>query len=153
VKVEELCLLRRECVALVEIYRRFGGTYFLHPQGRRECQAIRCHISEESTHQSECLLITHMVSGTIKRKQAIQYGWIPIKEVILFYSWLPLEFSDNCESGTKRLSQWPHGLRHEMSSPDQTLGSWVRIPLEAWMSVCVFSVCAVLCAGSGLAMG
>jgi hypothetical protein len=29
------------------------------------------------------------------------------------------------------------GLRHEMSSLARTLGSWVRIPLEARMSVCV----------------
>jgi hypothetical protein len=28
-------------------------------------------------------------------------------------------------------SQWPRGLRQEMSSPARTLGSWVRIPLEA----------------------
>jgi hypothetical protein len=32
-------------------------------------------------------------------------------------------------------SQWPWGLRHEMSSPIRTLGSCVRIPLKAWMSV------------------
>jgi hypothetical protein len=37
-------------------------------------------------------------------------------------------------------SQWPRGLRHEPSSPDQTLGSRVRIPLQAWMSICVDSV-------------
>jgi hypothetical protein len=34
-----------------------------------------------------------------------------------------------------RWSQWPCDLRHESSSPVQTLGSWVRIPLEAWMYV------------------
>jgi hypothetical protein len=28
-------------------------------------------------------------------------------------------------------SQWPHGLWHEMSSPAQTLGSWVQITLKA----------------------
>jgi hypothetical protein len=38
-------------------------------------------------------------------------------------------------------SQWPRGLRHELSSLPRTLGSWVRIPLKAWMSVCVYSVC------------
>jgi hypothetical protein len=32
------------------------------------------------------------------------------------------------------------GLRHELSSPAQTLGTLVRIPLEAWVSVCVYSV-------------
>jgi hypothetical protein len=42
------------------------------------------------------------------------------------------------------------GLRHEPSSSTRTLGSWVRIPFKAWMSVCVYSVCVV---GSGLVPG
>jgi hypothetical protein len=50
-------------------------------------------------------------------------------------------------------SQWPRGLRHKLSSPAQTPGSWVRIPLKAWMSVCVYSVYAVLCAGNCIATG
>jgi hypothetical protein len=50
-------------------------------------------------------------------------------------------------------SQWPRGLRHEMSSLARKLGSLDRIPLMAWMSVCVYSVCVVLCIGSGLATG
>jgi hypothetical protein len=45
-------------------------------------------------------------------------------------------------------SHWPRDLRHEMSSLPQTLWAWVRIPLEAWVSVCVFSV-YVFCVGSG----
>jgi hypothetical protein len=41
-------------------------------------------------------------------------------------------------------SQWPCSLRHELSSPTPTLRSWVRIPLEVWMFVCV--LCAfILC--------
>jgi hypothetical protein len=36
-------------------------------------------------------------------------------------------------------SQWPRGLRHELSSPAPTLGSWVRIP----MFVCVLCVCII----------
>jgi hypothetical protein len=47
-------------------------------------------------------------------------------------------------------SQWPPSLRHETSSPAQSLGSSVWIPLEALMSVCLYSVCAVLYAGNGL---
>jgi hypothetical protein len=33
----------------------------------------------------------------------------------------------------------PSGLRHEISSPTQTPGSWVRIPLKIWKSVFVYS--------------
>jgi hypothetical protein len=36
-------------------------------------------------------------------------------------------------------SEWPRGLRYELSWPTQTLGSWVRIQLDAWMFVCVYS--------------
>jgi hypothetical protein len=35
----------------------------------------------------------------------------------------------------KSRSQWPRDLRHEMSSLAWTLGSWIRIPLKAWVSV------------------
>jgi hypothetical protein len=38
-------------------------------------------------------------------------------------------------------SQWPRGLRYEMFSLARTLGSWVRIPLKPWMSVCAFILC------------
>jgi hypothetical protein len=47
-------------------------------------------------------------------------------------------------------SHWPSSLRHELSSLAGTLGSWVRIPLKAWMSVCVYSVFVL---GSGLSTG
>jgi hypothetical protein len=48
-------------------------------------------------------------------------------------------------------SQWPRCLRHEMSSSAWTLGSWVRIPLEALMFA--FILFALSCVGSGLATG
>jgi hypothetical protein len=41
-----------------------------------------------------------------------------------------------------------HGLsrlRHELSSLAWTLGSWVRIPLKAWMSVFFYSVFMLFC--------
>jgi hypothetical protein len=43
------------------------------------------------------------------------------------------------------------GPKASMSSPAQTLGSCVRIQLEAWMSVRVSSVYVMSCLGSGLA--
>jgi hypothetical protein len=50
-------------------------------------------------------------------------------------------------------SQRPRGLRHKMSWPAWTLGLWVRIPLDAWMSVCVYAVFVLSCVSSGLATG
>jgi hypothetical protein len=41
-------------------------------------------------------------------------------------------------------SDRPRDLRHEPTSHSQTLGSWVRIPLETWMSVCVYCLFVVL---------
>jgi hypothetical protein len=35
-------------------------------------------------------------------------------------------------------SQWPRGLKHELSSFARTLGSWIRTPIKAWMSLCAF---------------
>jgi hypothetical protein len=52
-----------------------------------------------------------------------------------------------------RRSQWSSGLRHELSLLAWTLGSWVRISLQAWMFACLFCVCVVPCVGSGLAAG
>jgi hypothetical protein len=34
-----------------------------------------------------------------------------------------------------------HSGRHELSSLARSLGSWVRISLKAWMSVCAFLLC------------
>jgi hypothetical protein len=58
-------------------------------------------------------------------------------------------------SRNKCRSQWPRVLRHELSSLARTLGSCVRIPLKACMSVlrALFRVCVVLCVDRGLATG
>jgi hypothetical protein len=45
---------------------------------------------------------------------------------------------------TESPSQWPRVLRHEMSPAAQTLGPLVRTPLEAGMSVPLFSVSVFL---------
>jgi hypothetical protein len=44
----------------------------------------------------------------------------------------------------------PRGLRHERFSLARKLRSWVRIPLKAWMSLCVYSLFVL---GSGFATG
>jgi hypothetical protein len=51
-------------------------------------------------------------------------------------------------------SQQPRDLRHELFSLARTLGSWVRIPLRAWMfgvCMCLLYVCVFLCLGTGIA--
>jgi hypothetical protein len=52
---------------------------------------------------------------------------------------------NKARSAFHRRSQWPRGIRCEPSSLARTLGSWVPIPLEAWMSVCVYSVSVLFC--------
>jgi hypothetical protein len=42
-------------------------------------------------------------------------------------------------------SQWSRDLRHELSSPSQTLGSWVRVTLESWMPVYIYSLFVLSC--------
>jgi hypothetical protein len=42
-------------------------------------------------------------------------------------------------------SQWPRGLSHEPSSSARTMGLWIRIQIEAWMSLCVYSVFVLFC--------
>jgi hypothetical protein len=46
----------------------------------------------------------------------------------------------------KGRSQWPRGLRRELSSLARMLRSWIRVPLKAWMSVlCAFLLCLCVC--------
>jgi hypothetical protein len=47
----------------------------------------------------------------------------------------------------------PRGLRHEMSSPVQTLGSQFPIPIEAWISIRVSPALVLSCVGKGFATG
>jgi hypothetical protein len=56
-------------------------------------------------------------------------------------------FTHTVASVSQRRPQWPRGLTHELSPSAWTLRSWVRIPLKAWMSVCVYSVfvCCPVC--------
>jgi hypothetical protein len=63
------------------------------------------------------------------------------KEVTFNQSTLPKPKNSNINSFGPW--QWPRGLRHELSSPVQTLGSRVRITLETWIYIvlilCVLS--------------
>jgi hypothetical protein len=50
-------------------------------------------------------------------------------------------------------SHWSRSLRHVLYSPTQILRSWVRIPLEAWISVYVHSVFMLSCVRSSFETG
>jgi hypothetical protein len=71
-------------------------------------------------------------------------------DVLLYLVPRSVFFRLNFSISNIRRSQWSRGLSHELSSLGQKLGSWVRIPFEAWMSVCIYSVFVL---GSGLATG
>jgi hypothetical protein len=55
-----------------------------------------------------------------------------VETYYIFYCEVELKF---------RRSQWTPSLRHELSSLARTLGSWVRIPLKAWVSAFIMCLC------------
>jgi hypothetical protein len=71
--------------------------------------------------------------------------WIPISSLRISYilfSWIP----EVPITVATRSKAWTVFAR-------STLGSWIRIPLKAWMFVYVYSVFVLSCVGSGLATG
>jgi hypothetical protein len=103
----------------------------------------------------------------MQQKSRLKVMWDPLHSIHVYnyYSFIMRPFKSNplkyhfrnpfpltqyCHdlvTATDRLCrpQRPRGLKHETSSPARTLGSWVRIPLTAWMSVCVYSVFVLFC--------
>jgi hypothetical protein len=80
-------------------------------------------------HENTIRVITVFVSW-------LNISWLTTKDISTNYSRLNIHTYSRA-----RRSQWPRGLRHELSSLTRTLGSWFRIPLEAWMSVFILCLC------------
>jgi hypothetical protein len=116
--------------------RRCRGTFRLHLQGWRINRALLAACLKLVS----CLLYFSALDMGDKH--------VALKFRLPFLSGLHGFISCDCY---KRRSEWQRGLRHELSSPARTLGSWVRIPLKAWMSVRVYSLCVFLRVGRGLA--
>jgi hypothetical protein len=76
-----------------------------------------------------------------------------LRNVGLTSNWLHGVISQEIVQYSRGRSQWPRRLKDELSSAAWTLESWVRISLEALLSVCVYFICVVLCVGSDLATG
>jgi hypothetical protein len=82
------------------------------------------------------MLVSWEVYSTLKMETTSSIetvGWLPT-------DWTESGFYSRHDAQTR--TQWSRSRRHEPSSSTQALGSWVRIPLKAGISVCV---CAVLC--------
>jgi hypothetical protein len=52
-------------------------------------------------------------------------------------------------SCTDGRSQWPRGLRHELSFPARTLWSWVRTPLKPWVFAFILCLCCPVYLATG----
>jgi hypothetical protein len=147
---EEFYHLRYDGHSSLKIKRRFEETFHLHLQG------LRVKSCPKMDHKE-------IVSGMWIIFMFLWYdpvisSWEDVNETsdssgefldqlnecqLLQWLYSPQLISN----GIKKLcrSQWPRGLGHELSSSAQTLGSWVPISLEAWMSVWVYSVFVLSC--------
>jgi hypothetical protein len=106
-----------------------------------------------------CSRISHVCAGPGTWTQAdltwVEPRWLECKQYMKRTPWLLVvtirrtgqwhwRRTGGIKNGRFSLSpsRWPRGLSHAPSSFARTLGSWVRIPLKAWMSVlCAFILC------------
>jgi hypothetical protein len=111
------------------------------------------HSNPQATAASFLILYSSSFAN-IKLFDALQYDLLPmlLNKVHINKSKLFLCLIIKHHTMKKCRPQRPRGLRHEINSPVRTLGSWVWIPIGAWISVCVF-VCVLHCVGSGLVTG
>jgi hypothetical protein len=101
------------------------------PTDNASLNILLSYIRSSSTLMIEAIFFSENIV-TVKHLCRDFYGFIPIIK-------------------RKCRSQWPPSLRNEQSSAAQTLGSWVRTPLEALIFVFVYSVFVLSCVGSDLA--
>jgi hypothetical protein len=127
-----------------------SGAVIASARGRQvEGRAIQHNLSpvvHPYTHTLECL--SQLADSTKSTAQSAYNGQVKFATAYIFM------VSETCSSRitfggmSVRRSQCPRGLKHELSSPAQTLGSWVRIPLQSYMSAFI-PFCVALCAGTG----
>jgi hypothetical protein len=125
----------------------------------------RCFHIVISSDLRSCWKQTSDICGNRSHKKGMAVKLWPEQRDTCQFSWtLSLLIGDTlslwktsmgytCPLGIASRSQWPRGLGHELSSLARTLGSWVRTPLKAWLSVHLFCVYVVVCVGSGPATG
>jgi hypothetical protein len=109
------------------------------------CSPILLFVTIESTRRSrqnivELSVLTLKFWFASDIKAGISCTWTEEFSSILY---IRTEIASNEDRYRYPLgrSQWLRGLKHEQSSPARTMGSWVRIAHEAWMSVCAFILC------------
>jgi hypothetical protein len=107
--------------------------------------SCHCHCSEKSIQH------WRRPEARARRLQRLQRSYKTQLRYLSFQTEITIKFFFCTCAGCQL--HWPRGLRHEPFWTARTVGTWIRIPLEAWMSVCVYSVYVVLCVGSGLATG
>jgi hypothetical protein len=99
------------------------------------------------------LTLRHVFSKVINDDEfgnlAKKWTYLKTTSLLRLYKALVIDFF---RASTNSRSQWPRGLRHELSSLSPTLGSRVRNPFED-MCMRLLCVYVVLCVGSGLATG
>jgi hypothetical protein len=90
-------------------------------------------VSLNAEQEDTCVLLSQQNEWNVTRKRAGSYAHVRqircLKFCLPHWSWC--SFIAGINSLLCR-SQWPRGLRHELSSLARTLGSWVQIRPKAW---------------------
>jgi hypothetical protein len=93
-----------------------------------------CELVEVDTDSSICCSGIRL-EGLVRMALDVSGLNSDVRSVQLHFAFFPYSY----------FVMWPRGLKDEISSPAQRSGSWVRIPLEAWMFAFVF---VLSCVGS-----
>jgi hypothetical protein len=97
-----------------------------HIQHDGHCSELIIERREHIQHDAHCSELI------IERREHIQQWTLFTSSSFRSEIWF--------HQGSVGRSQWPRGLKPKLSSLARTLGPWVRIPLEALMSLCFYSV-------------
>jgi hypothetical protein len=142
-----------EVVCLLGIFTYAGNSGFLSCRDKHDEITLiwKGHLQNGASDESNYVLFRNLQHCHRQNVKAFLYGKRNYAGILYLTTYKDkcIYLNVNCRQLQAyllkailiRRSQWLHSLRHEMSLPAWILGSWVRIPLEAWMYAFILCLC------------